>query len=92
MKTKVSHTPPLDAAESGNGIQIIDGNDQILCEFPFCGDHPDRDAMFSLACQMAAAPELLAALEKAVAMLRMEGGYEETVLQADAAIAKARGE
>ena len=93
MTTENKHTPGPWYAESGheqrNGQlywQVTDGNDAIM-QNQFCWCQGDQEANARL---IAAAPDLLEALEMALVWLDYEGKYDVQGIRAS--IAKARGQ
>jgi len=93
MTTENKHTPGPWYAESGheqrNGQlywQVTDGNDAIM-QNQFCWCQGSQEANARL---IAAAPDLLKALEIALVWLDYEGKYDVQGIRS--AIAKARGQ
>lgn len=85
---KFPHTPaPWTLGSNGASTKVVDADGKAVCMVTYRKDHWNGDLL-------AAAPELLAALE---GLLQYTGGWDETdpthpVVIARAAIAKAKGE
>lgn len=98
-EVKNQHTPgPLRVAQYSTGLNIEASNGQTVCFFTVnrSDEGPLADALRGLACQFAAAPELLAALRSLHKWCddNINGSpleYGKIMVAADAAIAKAEG-